>query len=522
LDLLGHLADKSLVVAQPPAQDAVGEVRYRLLATLRHYAVERLAADGATDAAARRHALYFLDLVERADSVFLAGDEAGALSRIEPEHDNVRAALRYFLAGGEVEHAARLAGALGMFWFFRGHFNEGRAALREVLARAEPAGLAAGPSAAYANALHADGRLAFGQGDYAAAEQRMQTALAIWRRLGDRVRTAYALFLLGRIEQFRGQRAAARPFYLESLAVANAAGDRPLEALNRLFLAEVAFEDGDDDGARAWADEALAGVEAANSRRNAALALRLLGDVAARMGDADRARGHFEASLAHAREVGGHYAASTAVNFAILLTEQHNHARARALLGEALITYRDAGDRQGTARGLEGCARLAATVGSASQAVRLAAAAAALRAAAGAPLPPPERTTLDRHLAAARAALGARAASEAWAEGQSLPPAQATAEALALLEAPAHGQGGPSEPTPVKAGPLTPREREVAALVARGLSNRAIAQELVITEATAERHIGNVFAKLGLDSRAQLAVWALQHGLVPQRPGQNA
>jgi len=67
-------------------------------------------------------------------------------------------------------------------------------------------------------------------------------------------------------------------------------------------------------------------------------------------------------------------------------------------------------------------------------------------------------------------------------------------------------------------GTLTPREREVAALVARGLSNRAIALELVISEATAERHTGNVFAKLGLASRAQLAVWAVKHGLVQENP----
>jgi DNA-binding NarL/FixJ family response regulator len=97
-----------------------------------------------------------------------------------------------------------------------------------------------------------------------------------------------------------------------------------------------------------------------------------------------------------------------------------------------------------------------------------------------------------------------------------------------MLEAPEPGRvdpGGPRGPVPDRAGPLTPREREVAALVARGLSNRAIARELVITEATAERHLGNVFAKLGLASRAQLAVWALEHGLgsggprAPQRPG---
>ena len=77
---------------------------------------------------------------------------------------------------------------------------------------------------------------------------------------------------------------------------------------------------------------------------------------------------------------------------------------------------------------------------------------------------------------------------------------------------------GPAEPKPLRANPLTPRECEVAVLVAKGLGNRAIAAELVISEATAERHLGNVFAKLGLTSRAQLAVWALEHGLVPERP----
>ena len=87
----------------------VGSVRYRLLETLRQYALERLTAEDALAAAARRHARYFLDLVERADARLWAGDEAGAMGTIEPEHDNVRAALRHFLATGDAECAARLA-----------------------------------------------------------------------------------------------------------------------------------------------------------------------------------------------------------------------------------------------------------------------------------------------------------------------------------------------------------------------------------------------------------------------------
>jgi DNA-binding NarL/FixJ family response regulator len=294
-----------------------------------------------------------------------------------------------------------------------------------------------------------------------------------------------------------------------------------MESLTRLWLAQMAFDEGDDAAAQAGAEQVLAGAAAFGSRRNASFALRLLGDVAARRGDADRARPLLEASLARGRDVGRWLAAWPAIHLAELLIEQHDHRPARALLGEALRTYRDAGDRQGVARSLEGCAGLAAAAGPAAQAVRLAGAAAALRAAAGTPATPPERRSLDRHLAAARAALGARAAAAVWSEGQALSSAQATAEALALLAAPAApapGQGAPGPAPPARAGPLTPREREVAALVARGLSNRAVARELVITEATAERHLGNIYAKLGLASRAQLAVWALEHGLGPHAP----
>ncbi len=335
LDLLGHLVDKSLVVAQLPYPRA--EVRYRLLETLREYALERLTAETTLAAATNRHARYFLALVERADARLWTGDEAGAVSSIEPEHDNVRAALWHFLATGEAECAARLAGALGMFWFFGGHFEEGRAWLREVLGQLG-AGSSVSASATYAKALHADGRLAHGQGDYAVAEQRLHAALAVWRQLEDRVQIANALFLLGRAALGRGERAAAQALFLESLACAEAAGDPWVESLPRLWMAQVAFDDGDDDAARAWAEKVLAGVETTGSHRNACFALRLLGDVEARQGNLDRARKLLEASLAHGREVGRWLAAWPAAELADLLIEQRDHTAARALLREALIT----------------------------------------------------------------------------------------------------------------------------------------------------------------------------------------
>jgi non-specific serine/threonine protein kinase len=517
LDVLGRLVDKSLVVAQSP--NARGEVRYRLLETLREFALERLAAENALAPTRRRHGSYFLELAERAESRYEAGDEVGGLRTVEPDHDNMRAALRHFLACGEAELAARLAGALGKFWFFRGHLNEGGAAVHEVLALAQMAGLPARPNAGYAKALFAAALIDHGRGDYVRAEERMRAGLVQWRELGEPLEEAYGLFLLGRIELWRGDRRSARPLFLQSMELARQVGNAAVVGRNQLWLAEAAFDDGDDDAARTWAEQALATADAVGSRLNASLGLRVLGDVESRQGNAARARELLEASLAHAREIGRWFAAWPASHLADLLVEQHEYVRAGALLAEALTTYRDAGDRQGMARCLEGCARLASATGRAAEAFRLGGASEALRATIGASLPPAEQSTLDRHLAVAKVTIGARAADAELAKGRLLSPAQATAEALGLLESLPPSPDKRASAVSTRTDPLTPREREAAALVARGLSNRAIAHELVITEATVERHVGNVFAKLGLTSRAQLAVWAVEHGLVVPGPG---
>jgi DNA-binding CsgD family transcriptional regulator/tetratricopeptide (TPR) repeat protein len=62
-------------------------------------------------------------------------------------------------------------------------------------------------------------------------------------------------------------------------------------------------------------------------------------------------------------------------------------------------------------------------------------------------------------------------------------------------------------------GGLTPREREVAHFLSQGKSNREIAEALVLSERTVENHVGNILTKLGFDSRAQIAVWAVEKGL---------
>jgi DNA-binding CsgD family transcriptional regulator len=161
------------------------------------------------------------------------------------------------------------------------------------------------------------------------------------------------------------------------------------------------------------------------------------------------------------------------------------------------------------ARGLESFAALAVREGDAERAVLLAAASTALREAGG--LPPLPGARAERYLVPARRH-GDQVVAQLWARGLAM-----SAEAAVDLAL------GPSETPPASAtaaavatappSSLTPRELEIAALVARGRSNKAIAEELVISPATVARHIANIMTKLGFRSRAQIAVWTADRGL---------
>ena len=125
-----------------------------------------------------------------------------------------------------------------------------------------------------------------------------------------------------------------------------------------------------------------------------------------------------------------------------------------------------------------------------------------------------DQTGDDRLVASARAALGDAAFAAAWGAGRSMTLEQAVEYALASAEEePPEAEGKAKRGVSAETGPLTSREREVAALVAHGLTNRQIAAKLVVTERTAETHVQNILNKLGFTSRAQVAAWAVEQGL---------
>jgi non-specific serine/threonine protein kinase len=192
-----------------------------------------------------------------------------------------------------------------------------------------------------------------------------------------------------------------------------------------------------------------------------------------------------------------------------LSIDEGDLAGAGDLFTQSLSLSRELGDRHGLARSPEGLAAVSTLCGQHERALRLAATAATLRDLGAAPLSPTEAALLQRRLAMSRNALG-RGRSAAL-------PLEATGwsidDAIALALSPADGVS-----PGWTADALTDRQREVAVLVGQGLTSRQIAERLVITERAAATHVEHILNKLGVSSRAQIAAWAAERGLLATRP----
>jgi non-specific serine/threonine protein kinase len=191
--------------------------------------------------------------------------------------------------------------------------------------------------------------------------------------------------------------------------------------------------------------------------------------------------------------------------------------RTRAVHGGATsspVLQREIGNKQGVVECLVALAGLALEWAPPERGVELLAASEAQMEGLGAPLAPVDYADFVRDLAYGKASSSAQAWATAYQKGLSLGLAEALSLALALDKPPARPtESGSEAGTATPGSVLSPRETEVASLIARGLSNREIAARLVITEKTAANHVEHIMAKLNLRSRAQIAVWAVRHGL---------
>jgi predicted ATPase/DNA-binding CsgD family transcriptional regulator len=465
LELLSHLVDKSLVVAQE--RDA--KARYHLLEMVRQYAGEKLEECVEEVDVRRRHAAFFVGLAERAEPKLSGPEQVGRLDELERENGNLRVAMSWALVEGEAGIVARLGWALRRFWLLHGHQGEGRRWMEALLERDVPPGPRS--RAALVAAV-----MSQAQGDYEACAGYAPEALALSRQVGDEPCAAYALTLLGLAQMRRGN----------------------------------------VEGATAHFEGSLPLLRRSGEEQTVPLVLVWLGNVALVAGDHGRATRLFEEALALARQRGDGLGTNIALyNLAQVALSEANLSPAAGMLKEGLASSRQLGDQANLSYFLEGLAVVAGARGEARRAALMLGAAQGSMDEAGAPVYNyymPDRSLYDRTLAAARSRLGEDAFAEAWLEGRAM------ASEVAIEHALDH-KAGPELASPevaVEAHPpgLSDREVEVLRLVASGMTNAEVAGRLFLSPRTVDWHVSSIYRKLGFHSRTEAARFAVEQGLL--------
>jgi predicted ATPase/DNA-binding CsgD family transcriptional regulator len=456
LDTLQELVDHSLLRL---AAASTPDPRYSILETVREFAAERLGALPEAAAVQAAHAAQFHRLAEDLARPPCWPGKDG-LDLLELEHDNLRAALDWY----EREDPAaglRLANRLAAFWSAHGHFSEGRQRLGELL------DLVADDNPDRVEALNGLAWLATDQGEYAEANTILQTSIARARAGNDTVGEGWALFYRGRNRLAHGDVAGGAPDIMRALELQTAAGDEAGVAAALWFSGiPYLFDGGSIEIAAERFEQCAQLSEELDFPAVGARALQLLGICRIELGDLHGAR---------------------------------------AALADGVPAIVDLGDQFAIPVGLTALAGLAAKRNRPRDALRLAGAASAYEELHHTYRPHQMRGFLAKWLAPVRASVGAEAEKLAE-EGRRLPLDEALALGLddGLEE---RRRAGP-------AAGLTKRESEVAALVARGLTNREIAGRLYLSIRTVEVHVDHILSKLGFRTRTQLAVWAHEEGLL--------
>jgi predicted ATPase/class 3 adenylate cyclase len=457
LDIVASLIDKSLLQRREPGKGE--EPRFAMLETIRTYGLELLAASGEMEAVRKAHAVYFMELSERADLELAASDSPEWLDRLEQEHDNLRAAMYWSLEDMErrKEIALRLGGALRSFWYSRGYLSEGLDFLERALVGSdeveEPVGAAAlyaaarlyevrgdydraepflvqslalyrrlGNPARIAYALHLQADIAWRRGILDTARSLAQESLAVFRELGDRGAIASLLLHLGALAADQGEYAKARDLLEKSLAINRELGDKSSIADSLFNLARANFFSGRELGAaRVLLEESLSLFRQLSDKESIGYCLCLQGLLTLEQGDVTAARSLVEQSVALFKERRqAHGIALSTSAMATVIAAQGDNAVARALYEESLILARKAGDKLIIASGLEGLSRVLTALGEYEWAIQLRAAAETLREAMGAPLPAVERPAAEQAAKFARERLGEEAFAAVWDEWRGL------------------------------------------------------------------------------------------------------
>jgi predicted ATPase/DNA-binding CsgD family transcriptional regulator len=514
LDTVAALVDKSLVVREP---EALGQARFRMLDTIREYAAEKLAAAGETTRTKHRLRDLTLAIVERNFTVGMAlvpapwKERVDTFRRYDVDAGNVWLVLSECLAERDVTTGLRICTAIRPCMLVRGEYALGCEWVDAFLALPESADVA---TRIRGQALIGRAQLTLSS-DPLGSGPSARAGLDLCRAAGDQFWTAAGLNLLSEITIHTGHYDEAETLSVEASEIAKAGGDGWNTGWALGVRAAIAAVRGDMRGAEELASASTEVMRSIDHLWGVARAQLGLADVARMLRDFDGAKRMYGNALIYLREVDARpEIARCLAGLGRVALELGDVDAARDYLTESLRLCRDIGTRIGITRGIESCAALAVREDDTERAVMLAAASAALRATSG--LPPVPTTRANRYLAAA-GHLDSGAIALLWSRGLALSAEAAIDMAIGRPARAARDQRAAiNSPTP---GGLTPRELEIAALIASGYRNKSIAEELVISPATVARHVANIMTKLGFRSRAQIAAWWIADQRLPAGPG---
>src|SRR5215472_1642640 len=471
LPAVESLLEKSLI-RRLPGDEEIAE--FSMLESLREFAAEQLAAHGESEETQARHASRFAALAIQFEAAIGLREEQASMLQVRRHQADLRAALDYCLGAGQHVSALSLAAAIGWYHYTSADLSHGLALVDEALAQV-------------------------GARDWSAGHSHDATAGAL----------EAALIVRGILAWATGQSDRAKDLLLQALERCEARDDVRRGAIACAFLGHVARAGRDWDASAGWHLRAEADFRKGGNTRGVAWAQYDLGLLARDRGDLNSAAELLRASLRDFRELDYTWAvASSAWGLGTTLSLQGELADARPLLAEALRTYAGLNESRGIAQCEEALAYVASEQAHYETAARLIGAAEALRARTAAPPLDAEQT---RNSAVERVlirALGPQDADRLIHAGRTMPARQATDLAMAVASGTAVGDA-----VRMHQIPLTPRERQVAALVASGRTNRQIGRVLGISEKTAEVHLHHVMSKLDVRSRAEVAAWAVAQQL---------
>ncbi len=455
------LLDQSLI--QQRAADE--EARLMMLETIREYGLELLAQHGECEDAQRAHAAYYRALAEAAQPHLRGAEQHRWLTRMEDDHENLRAALEWLLeqAGAEpssacAEEALQLCATLFWFWYLRGYVSEGQTFLDRALAADTGP-----PTPARARALYAAGELGFYMNDdYGRVVARCDESVRLFRELGDTRGIAEARYLLGTVAWARSDFAPAHAQLEEALRLFQQLDDTWGRANTLIRLGRVYLDQGDCDQAVRWCEQGLELFRGLGDQQRTAYALGFLSRALfVAQADLRRAQALAEASQSMLTQLGNRQMSTHVGCFlAEMLVAQGEVAQARILAEESVAVHRELADKAATAQtlfclarimmaqgdlaaaerhyeesftcaraidyqpmiaaNLEGLGEVAVAQGDPARAVRRWGNAQALRQAIGAVMHPVYRSLYEQAVAVARMQLDAETFAATWAMGRAM------------------------------------------------------------------------------------------------------